>query len=157
MGRVARWTVLTLVAASLPAVATAALSTGVPRAAAAVAPIGKIVFVSNRGGTTDLWVMNADGSSPVQLTNDATRESGPRWSPDGSKIAFASNASSPNDIWVMNADGSGATNLTGSHPVLGGGPPSNSPSWSADGTQIAYTGPTGTGFGIRVINVDGTN
>src|SRR4051794_20444190 len=102
MGRGARLMMLALVTATVPTVATTTLSTFVPGAAAAVAPIGKIVFVSDRGGTSDLWVMNADGSSPVQLTNDAVSERSPKWSPDGSKIAFTSNARpGTDDIWVM--------------------------------------------------------
>ena len=47
-----------------------------------------IAFASNRTGNMDIWVMNADGTNPVQLTNDPIRRI-PTWSPDGRKIAFA--------------------------------------------------------------------
>ena len=29
---------------------------------------GKIAFISNREGPSDVWIMNADGSDPVNLT-----------------------------------------------------------------------------------------
>jgi Tol biopolymer transport system component len=36
----------------------------------------------------DIWVMDADGTNPVQLTNDPLPEMFPAFSPDGKKIAF---------------------------------------------------------------------
>ena len=35
-----------------------------------------IYFVSNRGGSSQVWVMNADGSSPRQITRLSTEASG---------------------------------------------------------------------------------
>ena len=34
----------------------------------------KICWTSNRGGNNDIWVMNADGSSPTRLTNNAAAD-----------------------------------------------------------------------------------
>lgn len=63
----------------------------------------------------DVWVMNADGRSPVRLSHTTKMEVGPDWSPDGRRIAF----SFPwDEVWVMNADGTGARRLT----KYGGGP-----------------------------------
>jgi len=94
----------------------------------------KIAFRSNRTGTFQVWVMNADGSDQHALTTDANpKDQVPEWSPDGSRIAYA--ASSPAtglDIWVMNADG------TDQHPVLADGGATYGPAWSPDGTRIAY-------------------
>ena len=33
---------------------------------------GKIVFASTRDGHSEIYVMNADGSSPIRLTNSAS-------------------------------------------------------------------------------------
>jgi Tol biopolymer transport system component len=63
---------------------------------------------------SDIWMMDANGSNPVNLTaSPEILEIWPAWSPDGSQIAFHSDASGDLDIWVMNADGSNARNLTG--------------------------------------------
>jgi Tol biopolymer transport system component len=72
----------------------------------------KIVF----GGPVnkrDIWVMNADGSNKINLT-DKYAGGFPAWSPDSSKITFSStNKWGNSEIWVMNADGSNQINLTG--------------------------------------------
>ena len=44
----------------------------------------KIAFTSDRDGNDEIYVMNADGSNPTQLTDIISRRS--KWSPDGSKI-----------------------------------------------------------------------
>jgi len=50
----------------------------------------RIVFASERGGSSDLWVVDADGSNLEQLTRDPDRdERQPWWSPDGMRIAYA--------------------------------------------------------------------
>jgi len=56
----------------------------------AASPDGKfILFGSNRGGTVSLWRMNADGSSPVQITNQANVIDGqPQVLPDGKSAIF---------------------------------------------------------------------
>jgi TolB protein len=63
----------------------------------------KIAYVSDVAGTPDLWIMNADGTNPVQLTNDPGDESFPEWSPDGTHIVYASSQdySSNADIWIL--------------------------------------------------------
>jgi TolB protein len=73
-----------------------------------------VVFVSNRDGrSSDLWVMNADGSRQRPLARrPATDDWHPRWSPDGSKIAFTQlTPNGAQHIWVMNADGTAAKRL----------------------------------------------
>ena len=50
----------------------------------------RLVFASERGGSSDLWIVDADGTNPTQLTRDPARdERQPWWSPDGSRIAYA--------------------------------------------------------------------
>ena len=48
------------------------------------------MFVSTRDGNEEIYVMNADGSNPVNLTKNDSRDTMPSWSPDGTKIAFVS-------------------------------------------------------------------
>ena len=49
---------------------------------------GKIAFTSNRDGLTELYVMNADGSSVRRLTDHIGFNGRPAWSPDSSRIVF---------------------------------------------------------------------
>ena len=69
---------------------------------------GKIAFTSWREGAGDVWIMNVDGSAPVNLTQGRHgRCVSPAWSPDGTKIAYLDVGAdySIGDVWVMDADG----------------------------------------------------
>ncbi|HET7693574.1 MAG TPA: Ig-like domain-containing protein [Gemmatimonadota bacterium] len=127
------------------------MSTG-PSAAFDVAPAGRIAFVSDRGGTPKIYVMNADGSGLLKLTTGTHADSRPAWSPDGSRIAFARvDDSSSCGIYVMNADGSGLARLTSTCGDI-------TPAWSPDGGRIAFGKWTlgSLSTGIYVMNADGS-
>ncbi len=73
----------------------------------------KIAFVSNRTGSNQVYVMDADGSGTTQLTFTIRGSNlNPSWSPDGRWIAFYSNRSGNNEIYVMHADGSRVIRVT---------------------------------------------
>ena len=104
---------------------------------------GKIAFV--RG--SDIWVMNADGSGQVNLTNSPDYENQPVWSPDGARLAFSRSPGSGGEIWTMNPDGSNQVNLGN------GVTPDHDPAWSPDGAQIAHA----IQNSLAVMNSDGTD
>ena len=63
----------------------------------------------------DIFVMNADGTHLVRLTEDARFNWYPSWSPDGKRIVFVRATHddiTDCDIYMMNADGTGLVNLT---------------------------------------------
>ena len=99
---------------------------------------GKIAFISGRDGYEDVWIMNADGSAPVNLTKGRDRDcASPAWSPDGTKMAYIGDVSYNDqyggEVWLMDADGGNPRQLTNDsdNKML--------VSWSEDGRSIYYT------------------
>ena len=110
---------------------------------------GRILFQSDRNGSWDIYVMNADGSHLVQLTNDPADEEYPVWSPNGRQIAFESNRDGNYDIYVMNADGSEQRRVTDS-PAQ-----DKSPAWSPDGRQILFDSDREPPKQLYIMDADG--
>lgn len=73
-----------------------------------------MTFISTRDGDGEIYVMNANGSGQMRLTNNSAEDGVPVWSPDGARIAFSSSRDGNWEIYVMNADGSGQMRLTNS-------------------------------------------
>lgn len=97
-------------------------------------PDGKqIVFVSERSGSSEIWVSDWQGSNLKQLTSFGGPHAGvPRWSPDGRRIAFSGATGDNMDIFVINAEGGGLRRLT-TEPSFDA-----RPSWSRDGRWIYF-------------------
>jgi Tol biopolymer transport system component len=71
-----------------------------------ISPDGtKIVWASDRayddGGTTEIYVMNIDGSGVTRMTANDDRDYQIDWSPDGTKIAFSSKRDNSYDVFIM--------------------------------------------------------
>ena len=73
---------------------------------------GKIVFASTRDGNGEIYVMDADGTNQINLSNHPQNDGEPSDSPDLSKIAFETTRDGNLEIYVMNADGTNQIRLT---------------------------------------------
>ena len=110
----------------------------------------RICFGSTRdGGTSQLYIMNRDGSGLRRLTNDRWVNTTPTWSPSGNEIAFVSDRTGSPEIYVMNADGAGAPQRISISEGY-----ADKPSWSPPPyNEIAYTARTGPGNDIKVVDM----
>jgi len=92
-------------------------------------PDGRLIaYSSDRSGNFDIWVQQADGSNPVQVTKNPAHDWQPDWSPDGRQIVFRSER------------GRGGLFLV---PALGGperqiAPFGHRPRWSPDSSQVLF-------------------
>jgi Tol biopolymer transport system component len=97
-----------------------------------LSPDGKrLLFMSDRSGSLEIWVSNRDGSAPVQLTNLHGCGT-PRWSPDGSWVVFDAGGASAQGIYVISALG-GTPRL-----LLTGGFENSVPNWSRDEKWVYF-------------------
>ena len=63
-------------------------------------------------GSSQIVIIDADGSDPVQVTADQAVNFGPAWSPDGAQIAFVKvESNGTRDVWIIGTDGTGAHRL----------------------------------------------
>ena len=87
-----------------------------------------IAFDSFRAGDLDIFVMDTDGGSVVNLTEDSSwGDFGPAWSPDGKWLAFTSWRYGDPDLFLAAAEGGEARQLTNSTNQ------DTDPTWSPSG------------------------
>jgi TolB protein len=102
--------------------------------------VQRLAFASNRGGTSQIFVVNEDGTDLEQLTHqevgaDATE---PAWSPDGSRIAFTERYGRITRIVLMHPDGTHFSPITVTQWSIDrfGIVSGSSPTWSPDGKRL---------------------
>jgi len=94
----------------------------------------RVAFESSRSGSEEVWVSDAGGERPVQLTSfGGPSVDGPAWSPDGRFLAFHSRAGGSADIYVIGAEGGTPRRLTTEDSREGW------PSWSGDRRWVYFT------------------
>lgn len=120
----------------------------------------KIVYMSkiNKDPGFNIFLINANGTNPLQLTDNNFIDAYPKWSPDGNKIAFISNRNGSYELFVMNIDGSNIKYLASLTDIKELGIiKALSISWSPDGKKIAFSSDKQGNFDIYIINADSTN
>lgn len=92
----------------------------------------KILYVRKHKGLRNVWVVNADGSGPNQLTRRLWL-SAAAWSPDSERIAVAGHSDkSGSGLYVMSVSGRGIHRLAGVENMT------NGLAWTPDGRWITY-------------------
>lgn len=116
----------------------------------------KIIFLSNRDGNYQIYIMNKDGNKVKRITKSPEKKYEPRVSPDGSKIVFTN---TDGQLFLCDVDGSNETIISQN------GEECSTPSWSKDSKKILFSSTRG-GYtdsdgdpvqNIWIMNSDGTN
>jgi Tol biopolymer transport system component len=97
-------------------------------------PDGKrIAFTSNRVGSWEVWVSDADGTHLVRVSDSKSSKAGsPRWSPDSQRLAFDSRESGRPEIYIVDTAERLPRKLVTSLADV------STPSWSHDGKWIYF-------------------
>jgi len=111
-----------------------------------------ILFVSDRDGDDEVYVMKSDGSEEIPLTVNTWLDGSPAWSCDGSRIAYTvAGPGGEEDIITMKSDTSGKTSLTLNPTVR-----DTNPAWSPDDSRMAFVSYRDGNAEIYVTKMDGS-
>jgi TolB protein len=109
----------------------------------------QIAFSSTRGGgdNLDIWIMNADGSNPVRLTDHAAPEQDPAWAPDGQSLFFTAERDGRGEIYRVWLKDRRVERITASidRAIM--------PAVSPNGRYLAYAAQTLISFQIHLIDL----
>lgn len=110
-----------------------------PLATAIGGGVGEIAFASIHDNTSQIYLVNTDGSNLQPLTNEINGACQPTWSPDGENLIYVSPCAAKSDqypqssLFMLNIDKNQITQVL---PTSGG---DFEPAWSPDGTKIAFS------------------
>ena len=133
-------------------IATRLTNYGGSEAGGVLSPDGRsFAFVSDHGGTPDIWLRQVSGGEPVRLTNDAAEEADLAYAPDGETIVYTRIDAAGTAIWRIGALGGQPQKLLDN---------AQKPAPSHDGRYLAYLpsavpAADGTGWVIAVKNLSG--
>lgn len=92
----------------------------------------RIAFVSDRGGTDDLFALRASGGGLTQLTSGLGSETDPSWAPSGRRLAYVTDEAGVPEVALLDVASRAIAPLTSDRAIASG------PGWSPDGRRIAY-------------------
>jgi Tol biopolymer transport system component len=110
-----------------------------------------IAFTTDRDGNNEIYVMDAAGGKPVNLTRNPASDTFEDWSPDGKKLVFESDRDGQPEVYVMTANGTHQRNLTRNGNADG------VPSWSPNGKHVAFYSTRTGSVCVFVMDADGGN
>ncbi len=74
----------------------------------------RLVFLSDRNGSENVWIANADGTQPRALTRaERTNFVSPTWTPDGQYIVVTR----AGQLWLYHVNGGSGVQMTGVRPA----------------------------------------
>lgn len=110
--------------------------------------LNRIVFLSNRNGSDELYAIAPDGTDLLQISDFRGQSlflRDPRWSPDGTRIALAAydQTGGGDDLWILDIDLSQATAGVGGRVTSldffkTGYTVDNAPAWSPAGDALVF-------------------
>jgi TolB protein len=115
----------------------------------------RILFQSNRGGSTNIWTIDVNGGSLTNVTKSKSEDTDASWSPDGSMIVYSSDRGGLENgtLFVIPKDGGDPVRVTDYKGYAG------APSWSPDGRFIAFESsagdPDSSSTKIRIVKAPG--
>ena len=107
-------------------------------------------LTSDRSGSPQIYVMDADGSNVKRLTFEGNYNTSPRWSPNGDRIAFEGSRNGSFQIITIDVNGNNAMQLTTDGR-------NESPAWSPDGRYLAFVSTQKGKRKLCIMNSNGTN
>jgi DNA-binding winged helix-turn-helix (wHTH) protein/Tol biopolymer transport system component len=109
----------------------------------------RVAFAVQRRGSTQLYVINSDGSDAHRVAAELDVRGAPAWSPVGDWLAIAAMRDGEPRLFKIPIKQGGAPIALGDDYAL-------DPIWSPSGQFIIYTGrDVGTTFEIKAVNADG--
>jgi TolB protein len=113
----------------------------------------KIVFVSNRTGNKEIWVMDYDGSNQRAVTNYRSICTTPSVAPDGTKVAFTAFVRNRPEILMHSLVTSRRLPFYNQDASMNA-----TPAFTPDGNTVLFSSTAGGGYAqIYAANVNGSN
>jgi TolB protein len=109
----------------------------------------EIAFISDRGGSPQVYVMDASGANQRPLIGRGGHADSPSWSPDGRYIAFTYGGAGSFQIFVADVASGQLLQLTSQGR-------NESPTWSPDGRHLAFQSNRSGRWEIWQMHIDGS-
>ena len=93
---------------------------------------GAVVFVDDRDGESELYLLPRGAKQARQLTKNTHQDLNPQWSPDESRIVYQANPQGIFQLFLIDPQQPAPQHIGGRAAAMSG------PSWSPDGSAIAY-------------------
>ena len=110
----------------------------------------QIAFDARWSGARRIWVADASGRNPRQVTSDSSEavvHTTPRWSPDGSKLAFRRIETIKSDIVIVDLESQATVRVTNDNVL------DMDPVWAPDAASLYFASSRGGGLNLWSIGI----